>query len=61
MDHVSIVCPIVEPQHTDLGSRIKAGEEAEIWVDSSKVHLFDPAIGENLTLDKANAGTIPQP
>jgi multiple sugar transport system ATP-binding protein len=45
----------------DGASRIKAGEEAEIWVDSSKVHLFDPAIGENLTLDKANAGTIPQP
>ena len=43
----------------DGSSRIKEGEEAEIWVDSSKMHLFDPGTGENLTLDSSAAGTIP--
>jgi multiple sugar transport system ATP-binding protein len=39
-------------------SRIKEGEEAEIWVDGSKMHLFDPATGENLTVDRDHAGRI---
>jgi multiple sugar transport system ATP-binding protein len=43
----------------DSASRIKEGDEAEIWVDTSQVHLFDPATGENLTLDKSAAGTVP--
>jgi multiple sugar transport system ATP-binding protein len=43
----------------DGASRIKEGDEAEIYVDSSKMHLFDPATGENLTLDASNAGTVP--
>jgi len=43
----------------DGASRIKEGDEAEIWVDGSKIHLFDPATGENLTLDTSAAGTIP--
>jgi len=43
----------------DGASRIKEGDEAEIWVDGSKIHLFDPATGENLTLDASAAGTIP--
>jgi len=34
----------------DANSHITKGEDAEIWVDSSEVHLFDPATGENLTL-----------
>jgi len=34
----------------DSASRIKPGDEAEIFVDSSKMHLFDPASGKNLTL-----------
>ncbi|MFL6022284.1 MAG: ABC transporter ATP-binding protein [Marmoricola sp.] len=34
----------------DSSSRITKGEDAQIWVDSSQVHLFDPATGENLTL-----------
>ena len=54
-----------ESLHTQLvvsldgASRIKAGEEAEIWVDGSKIHLFDPSTGENLTLDHEHAGRIP--
>jgi multiple sugar transport system ATP-binding protein len=42
----------------DGASRIKHGEEAEIWVDGSKMHLFDAATGENLTVDRSNAGRI---
>jgi len=34
----------------DASSRIAAGDEAEIYVDASKMHLFDPASGDNLTL-----------
>ncbi len=43
----------------DGASRIREGEEAEIWVDASKMHLFDPATGENLTVDREHAGEIP--
>jgi multiple sugar transport system ATP-binding protein len=54
-----------EALHTQLvaalsgSSRIREGEEAEIWVDASRIHLFDPESGRNLTVDAANAGTIP--
>ena len=53
-----------ESLHTQLvvsldgASRITEGEEAEIWVDGSKIHLFDPATGENLTVDRERAGRI---
>ena len=43
----------------DGASRISEGDEADIWVDSSKMHLFDPRTGENLTIDRAHAGRIP--
>jgi multiple sugar transport system ATP-binding protein len=33
----------------DSRSRIKEGDEAEIFVDPSAIHLFDPESGENLT------------
>jgi multiple sugar transport system ATP-binding protein len=33
----------------DAASNVRRGEEAELWVDSSKVHLFDPDSGESLT------------
>jgi multiple sugar transport system ATP-binding protein len=39
----------------DSTSRIREGREAEFWLDSRKVHVFDPASGENLTRD-AEAG-----
>jgi len=32
-------------------SQVKVGQEAELWVDASKVHLFDPEDGRNLTTD----------
>ena len=42
----------------DGTSRIKEGEDAEIWIDSRKMHLFDPATGENLTIDREHAGRV---
>ncbi|MDQ4069998.1 MAG: sn-glycerol-3-phosphate ABC transporter ATP-binding protein UgpC [Actinomycetota bacterium] len=39
----------------DTSSRIKAGETAKLWFDASRMHLFDPASGENLTRDLAYA------
>jgi multiple sugar transport system ATP-binding protein len=30
-------------------SQIKRGDEVELWVDTSKLHFFDPANGHNLT------------
>jgi multiple sugar transport system ATP-binding protein len=33
----------------DPSSRVAEGEEAELWVDASTLHLFDPQSGENLT------------
>ncbi len=39
----------------DTASRIKDGEQAELWFDPTRMHLFDPASGENLTRDLAYA------
>jgi multiple sugar transport system ATP-binding protein len=39
----------------DTASKIKPGETAELWVDSGRMHLFDPSSGENLTRDLAYA------
>jgi len=33
----------------DPASRVQEGQEAELWVDATKVHLFDADSGENLT------------
>ncbi|WP_148614261.1 ABC transporter ATP-binding protein [Nocardioides rubriscoriae] len=42
----------------DGTSTISEGDEAEIWVNTAKMHLFDPATGENLTVDRDRAGRI---
>jgi len=39
----------------DSTSRIREGREAEFWIDTRKIHCFDPETGENLTRD-AQAG-----
>ena len=39
----------------DATSRIREGRDAEFWIDTRKVHCFDPASGDNLTRD-AEAG-----
>ena len=43
----------------DGASRISEGDDATIWVDARKIHLFDPATGENLTMDADHAGIVP--
>ncbi|WP_139977976.1 ABC transporter ATP-binding protein [Nocardioides litoris] len=42
----------------DGASTIAEGDEAEIWVNTAKMHLFDPQTGENLTVDRSRAGRI---
>ena len=39
----------------DSTSHIREGRDAEFWIDTRKVHCFDPESGENLTRD-AEAG-----
>ncbi|GAB2896120.1 ABC transporter ATP-binding protein [Neomicrococcus lactis] len=39
----------------DAASRIRGGQPAELWLDTRKIHIFDPRTGENLTRD-AEAG-----
>ena len=42
----------------DAASQVKRGEEAELWVDTSKLHLFDPQSGDSLTSRQpSSAGT----
>jgi multiple sugar transport system ATP-binding protein len=38
----------------DPSSRVRPGETARIWLDPSKIHLFDPATGDNLTRTNAH-------
>jgi multiple sugar transport system ATP-binding protein len=40
----------------DAASRVREGEDAELWFDPRRVHLFDPDSGANLTLDLASGG-----
>ncbi|MEA2420160.1 MAG: multiple sugar transport system ATP-binding protein, partial [Thermoleophilaceae bacterium] len=42
----------------DPASRVKVGEEAELWVDASRVHLFDPEDGRNLTTDAQGPAAV---
>ncbi len=30
-------------------SQVREGEEAELWLDSTKIHLFEPDSGRSLT------------
>jgi multiple sugar transport system ATP-binding protein len=34
----------------DAASQVKQGHEAELWVNATKLHLFDPEDGRNLTV-----------
>jgi multiple sugar transport system ATP-binding protein len=34
-------------------SNVKAGAKSRLWIDTSKVHLFNPSSGESLTVDRA--------
>jgi hypothetical protein len=34
----------------DAATRIAEGQDAELWVDSRAMHIFDPATGRNLSV-----------
>jgi multiple sugar transport system ATP-binding protein len=36
----------------DPASDVKQGEESELWVDATRLHLFDPDDGRNLMVDQ---------
>jgi multiple sugar transport system ATP-binding protein len=39
----------------DAESRIREGEQAELWFDPGRMHFFDPTSGENLTRGEPSA------
>jgi multiple sugar transport system ATP-binding protein len=41
----------------DASTRIREGQEAELWVDGRPMHIFDPATGRNLSLAAADGGS----
>ena len=43
----------------DPASRLRAGAEAELWLDPRRMQLFDPESGENLSASSAGEGTSP--
>ena len=45
----------------DAATKITEGEQAELWVDTRPIHVFDPATGENLTqaIDLRDAAGTP--
>ena len=40
----------------DPASRITEGQDARLWVDVRKLHVFDPSTGRNLSLGAAGSG-----
>ena len=46
----------------DPATRLSEGDHAEIWVDTRRVHVFDPDTGQNLTLgDSGSSTTLTSP
>jgi len=39
----------------DPASRIQQGQDAELWVDAERLHLFDPESGASLTADAGSS------
>jgi multiple sugar transport system ATP-binding protein len=39
-------------------SRVREGDETEFWIDTSRMHLFDPGTGQNLTLKTPAHATV---
>jgi multiple sugar transport system ATP-binding protein len=38
----------------DAATRVREGQEAELWVDGRAIHVFDPSSGRNLSLGAAD-------
>jgi multiple sugar transport system ATP-binding protein len=41
----------------DAATRIREGEDAELWIDTRAMHIFDPASGRNLSLGDDDSRT----
>jgi multiple sugar transport system ATP-binding protein len=41
----------------DPETRVREGDDAELWVDARAMHVFDPASGKNLSLDGGDGGS----
>jgi multiple sugar transport system ATP-binding protein len=39
-------------------SRLREGQNAEVWLNLKKIHLFDPADGRNVTLHEGRAAGV---
>ena len=39
----------------DAGARVREGQQAELWVDTAKMHVFDVGTGHNLTAEAEQA------
>ncbi len=44
----------------DSTSRVREGRDAEFWIDTRKVHCFDPETGDNLTRDEEAGRALTQ-
>jgi multiple sugar transport system ATP-binding protein len=43
----------------DPMSRVRDGQRARLWLDPSRIHLFDPRTGENLTRQDPGSTNVP--
>jgi len=42
----------------DAATRVREGQDAELWVDARAMHIFDPASGRNLSLVADDGGAV---
>ncbi|MBT2206620.1 ABC transporter ATP-binding protein [Actinomadura sp. NEAU-AAG7] len=42
----------------DASSPITPGRDAELWIDTSRIHIFDPSTGDNLTRDEEHVAEL---
>jgi multiple sugar transport system ATP-binding protein len=42
----------------DAASKVRAGERAKLWLDTEKIHLFDPSDGQSLTRTRQEAEAV---
>jgi multiple sugar transport system ATP-binding protein len=45
----------------DPSSTVRSGSKAQLWFDTERVHVFDPATGENLTRNRDRAAADDEP
>ena len=45
----------------DAATRVREGQDAELWVDARAMHIFDPATGRNLSLAGDDGGAASAP